>query len=118
MNSFKSKYPTFVAIIAIVAAFARDLTAGTETLVEKLENSITLIPQVLAVIPSIGSLGTELAALKGNVADLEAGAELLVTDLAFSSVKAQAIIAAAFPFAEGIVALVPSGTALVAAIRS
>lgn len=118
MNSFKTKYPAFAALLGLVSAFALDLVTENETLVQKLENSISLVPQVLAFLPQAGNLGQEVSLLKSNVADIEAAAETLVTDLAFSSVKAKAIVAAAFPFAEGIVALVPQGQALYTAIKS
>jgi hypothetical protein len=118
MNSFKTTYPVFTALLSLISAFALDLVTENETLIQKLENSITIVPQVLGFLPIAGGLAAELAKLKASPADIEAAAETLVTDIAFSSVKAKAIIAAAFPLAESVVALVPQVGAIVAAVKS
>lgn len=118
MNSFKTKYPSFSALIALAASIAQDFTAGGLTLIQKLTGLAGLLPQVLAFIPLAGGLASELVALKAAPADIEAGAEVLVTDLAFSSVKAKAIVSSAFPVAEGIANLVSPAQSLIAAIRS
>ena len=77
-----------------------------------------LVPQALAFFPQASLLGSELTALKANPIDLEAGAELLVTDLAFTSAKAKAIVSAAFPVAESLAAMVPQVQALITVIKS
>ena len=118
MQNFSTKYPTITALILLVANVAKDAAVQGETLVQKLEASVVLVPQALALIPNVSLLGAEVSALKASPLDLEAGAELLVADLAFSSPKAQAVIAAAFPLAEALVGLVPQVSALVAAMKA
>ena len=118
MNSFKSKFPAITALLLISAAFAQDFAAQGETVLQKLEGSVAIVPQVLAFVPQASQLGAEASALKASPTDIEAGVEVLVTDLAFSSTKAQAIIAAVFPLAESLAGLVPQAQALVAAIKS
>jgi len=117
MDSFKSKYPAFTALLALAAALAQDVAAQGETVLQKLEGSIALVPQALAFMPMASGLGAEVAALKAAPTDIEAGVEVLITDLAFSSDKAKAIIAAAFPLAESLVGLVPQVESLVKAIK-
>lgn len=118
MESFKSKYPAFVSLLALVSALAQDLSAQGESMVQKLEGSISLVPQALAFIPQASLLSAEVDALKASPADLEGGVELLITDLSFSSEKAKGIVSAAFPLAESLVSLVPQAQALVAAIKA
>lgn len=118
MNSFAQKYPSFAALLLIISNVARDLVVPNETLLQKLENSVSLVPQVLAFVPQASALGAEVSALKSVPADIEAAAEALVVDLAFSSDKAKAIIAASFPLAEQIVALIPSAQAVIAAVKA
>ena len=118
MESFKAKYPGFVALLSIAAVFAQDMAAPGETALQKLEGTVNLIKPVVAFVPQASLLGPELEALKAAPADIEGGVELLITDLAFSSDKAKAIIAAAFPLAESLVALAPQSVALIAAIKA
>jgi hypothetical protein len=113
---FAQKYPAFAALLALVGAVAQDAAVQGETVLQKLEASINLVPQALAFFPQVSALSSELAALKASPGDMEAAAEALVSDLAFSSAKAKAIIAAAFPLAESLVGLVPQVQALLAAV--
>lgn len=115
---FASKYPAFAALLALLPPLLTDFEATGTSFVQKLEGAVVIVPGILAFIPQASQLGAEVAALKASPSDLEAGAELLVTDLAFSSTKAQAIITAAFPLAESLVALAPQISALVGAIKS
>lgn len=105
MTSFKQKYPAFAALLVIVGLLAQDFAAPGVTLVQKLTNLYNVVPAVMAFVPQIGALGAEISALKSSPTDIEAGGEVLVTDLGFSSAKGVAVIAAAFPVGEGVVAL-------------
>lgn len=118
MSAFTDKYPAFTAMLAIVAEGAQDLAAQNITFVAKLESMANLVSPIIDFIPQASGLGAELTALKASPADIEAAAEQLVTDLAFTSAKAKAIIAAAFPLAESAVGMIPQVEALVAAIKS
>lgn len=118
MMNFAASYPAFAALLSLVANLVQDMEAPNETMLQKLEGSIGLVPVVLAFLPQASLLGPELVAIKASPLALEQGAELLVTDLAFSSAKAKAIIAAAFPVAEAIVGMVPGVQALAAAIKA
>lgn len=118
MTNFASKYPALAALIGLVSNFGKDMAVQNETVIQKLEGSISLVPSILAFIPQASLLGAEVSALKASPTDLVSGAELLVTDLAFTSEKAQAIITAAFPLAESLAALVPQVGALTSAIKA
>jgi hypothetical protein len=116
MGSFASKYPAIAALLAIMSSGVQSAEVPNETIVQKLEGSIGMIPQILAFIPQVSAIGSEIAALKSSPSELEAGAELLVSDLAFTSEKAKAIIAAVFPLADSLIALLPQVKALASAI--
>jgi hypothetical protein len=119
VNNFKVKYPIFSSLMVLVSGFTTGLLVQGESLVQKVEGEMVLLPQVLAFLPKAGGLKAELDALKAAGApDIEAGAEVLVSDMAFSSAKAQGIIQAAFPVAESVAALEPQVLALVAAIKA
>ncbi len=113
---FATKYPSFAALLALLAGAGKVLAVQGESLIQKLEGEAVELPSLLAFLPQAGSLGSEIVAIKGNTADIEAAAEYAVTQLAFSSEKAQAIIAAAFPVAETAVTLLGQVKTLVAAI--
>lgn len=117
MTAFQTKYPAFASLLMVFATFAQDFAAQGETLAQKFEGAVNVVTPVITFLPQSGNLGAELVALKASPSDMEAAGEALVTDLAFSSTKAKAIIAAAFPFAEAAVGLIPQGEALVAAFK-
>lgn len=116
MDSFKSKYPAVVALFVLVAAFAKDLAVAGESVLQKVEGELALAPQILQFYPQASQLGPELTLIKESPTDIEAGIEVLVTDLAFSSEKAQAIITQSFAVGEWIVAGVAPLEGLKAAI--
>jgi hypothetical protein len=118
MNAFKSKYPAFAALFAIVGSLGTIFAASGQSLVQKLSASAGLLPQVVSFAGLASALGSELAAIKVTPTDIEGGAELLITDFSFESAKAQAIIGALFPVAELIVGAVAPIEALVAAFKS
>jgi hypothetical protein len=118
METFAQKYPAFAALFGLVATIAQDAAAPGETALQKLEGAVNLVGPVISFLPQASLLSAELAALKESPSDIESAAEALVTDLAFSSEKAKSIIAAAFPLAEAVVALIPQAEALVAAIKA
>lgn len=106
MSNFKTKYPAFSALMLLVAALSQDFASGSLSIIQKFTNLVNVIPQVVAFVPLAGMIATELASLKQSPADIEAGAEVLIADLAFSSSRAQSVIAAALPVAEGVAGLV------------
>lgn len=119
MNPFQAKYPAFYALIGLVADAAKDTVAaaqGSGSFLQKLIGYETLVPELIALVPLAGQLTAEAQAM--SVVDMEAAAEVLVSDLAFSSAKAMAVIAAALPLAEQLAALVAPSEALVAAIKA
>lgn len=118
MNSFKSTYPALAGLILLVADATKQLFVGGETLLQKIEGEAAVIPDLISFAPQAGNLSAEIAKLKSVPADLEAAVEMLITDLAFSSDKAKAIINAAFPVAESVVAIIPQAKVLVEAIHS
>lgn len=119
MTSFKQKYPAFAALLALAAAVAQDFAAPGLSLLQKLSGLAAIIPQVVGFLPLVGSIGSEIVAIKAaGVVDIEAAAELLVTDLAFSSDKAKAIVASAFPVAEQLAGLFAPVQSLIAAIKA
>lgn len=118
MNSFKSNYPVFSALILLVADFAKNLAVQGESMLAKVEGEVTIVPSILSFIPQASGLGAEVDKLKASPTDCIGGVELLVTDLAFSSERAQAVMSAAFPLADSLVVLVPQVKALVVAIKS
>lgn len=117
MNAFSQKYPAFAALLNLLAVAAKDLVAPG-SLVGKLSSLVNEIAPIVAFMPQAGLLGAEVAALKASPQDIIMCGEALVADLAFSSGKAQAIIAAAFPVGEALAGLVPQIEALVAAIKA
>lgn len=100
MESFKSKYPAFTALLGIIGAVAAKAAKAGESVVQKFEDELTLAPAILAFYPSMGALPAEFAAIKAAPVDMEAGIEVLVTDFALSSDKAKAIMPKAFLLAE------------------
>lgn len=118
MGGFKTKYPVTTLLLALVGALVDDAAAAGQSVIQKLEDSISLVPQMLALAGQAGSLSGELSALKQSPVDIEAGAEVLIEDLDFSSAKAQSVMAALFPVGEGIVALVAPMQALVVALEA
>lgn len=117
MNSFSSKYPAFAALLMAFALEAKILTDGNAWAVKLTEEAEEISP-LSQFIPQANLLGAELAQLKASPEDMVSAAEALVTDLSFTSTKAEAIIAAAFPFAEQAAAMVPASQALIAAFQS
>lgn len=116
MESFAQKYPAFAALLQLVATIGQDMAVQGESLTAKLESLVNVAGPLVAFLPQASALGAEIAALKASPTDIEAAGEALVSDLAFSSAKAKAIIAAAFPVAESLAALVAPVQALVAAL--
>jgi hypothetical protein len=117
MNPIQEKYPALFAFIGLLSAVAKDFGASG-TLLQRLVSLDNTIPQVTSFVPLAGQLGAEIAAIEKVPADLVEAAEIFVTDLSFSSAKAQAILAAAFPLANSLVGVVPEALALEAAIKS
>ncbi|MDR3608532.1 MAG: hypothetical protein P4M08_14305 [Oligoflexia bacterium] len=116
---FASKYPAFTALFALVGGAASILAVQSETLIQKVEGEAAELPGLLAFLPQAGSLGAEVTALKASPTDMEAAAEMLISDFKFSSSKAQSVIAAAFPLAESLVGTtLPQVKALIAAIQA
>lgn len=115
---FKSKYPAMSALLALAAAVAQDFAASGLSLVQKLYGLAALVPQALTFVGMVGQIAGEVASLKASPVDIEAGAEVLVVDLALSSDKAKSIVAAAFPVAEKIAELVSPVQSLIAAVKS
>jgi hypothetical protein len=118
MTNFQTKYPAFYALLALMAGVGTGLVAQGETLVQKLEGEAAQLPNLLAFLPQVGSIGPELTALKSSPADIVTAGEVLVTDFAFSSDKAKAIIQASFPLAESLAGLYPQVVTLVAALKA
>jgi hypothetical protein len=118
MNSFQTTYPALYALINLLAGVAKGMAVQGETLVQKLEGEAMELPSLVSFLPLAGSIGAEIEAIKSSPGDIVGAAECLVTDLAFTSAKAQAVINAAFPLANSIAALVPQVTAVVAAIKA
>lgn len=117
MDSFKAKYVAFTALLLLIADIAKGMAVQGETLIQKIEGEAAALPDLMGFLPKAGSLGAELDMLKSSPDDMVVGAELLVTDLAFSSDKAKAIVAAAFPLAEKTVGMIGDVKALVTAIQ-
>lgn len=118
MEDFKSKYPTFTLLFSLIALEAQNFSKPDQNLMQKIASEITILPQFLSFIPQASKLGAEAAVLKASPADMEAGAEILVSDLAFSSDKAKEIIAAAFPVAEDLIGLISKVETLAKAIKA
>jgi hypothetical protein len=114
---FPTNYPSFAALLVLSATLGKDFAVQNETFVQKLEGAVNIVSPIITFLPQASSLGAELEKLKASAPDMEAAGEFLVTQLAFSSDKAQGIIKAAFPLAEGLVALIPQTQALLAAIK-
>jgi hypothetical protein len=110
MNSFKSKYPAFAALFALIGSVGQDLGASGESTGQKLSGLLALLPQGLAFEAYASQVGTEYAAIKASsdeAAEIEGGVELLVTDFAFSAPQAQAKINECFALAEWLVSGIP-----------
>lgn len=118
MSNFSSKYPAFAALLALLGGSVAKMVSASGSIIQKLEGEAALLPQLISFVPQASLLATELAQLKQNPVDIEAAAETLVSDLAFSSSKAQAIVAAAFPVAESVANLVAPIENLVAALKA
>ena len=115
----QSKYPAFYALIALVAAAAKDTSdavVSSSSLLSKVLEFENLVPLLMQLYPVAADIAVEAKAMSAQ--DIEAAAEQLVVDLEFSSDKAKAVIAAAFPLAESLAGLVPQVQALVAAIKA
>jgi hypothetical protein len=93
---FNETYPTLSALIKMFADAAKIATAPGESTAQKIEGEMMVLPQLLAFIPNISKLSAEVAAIKAKPGDIIAAAEMLVTDLAFTNPKSQAIINAVF----------------------
>lgn len=104
MNSFKTTYPAIAALLALIGTAVQNVAVQGETFLQKAEAELTLAPAILTFYPQAALLGPELALIKESPGDIEGGIELLVTDFAFSSPKAAAIIPQAFAVGEWIVA--------------
>jgi len=113
-----TKYPGLIAIVAIMASITKIFAQSGETFIQKSTAFLGLFPQILAAIPLTAGLPIELTQIKGNITDEEALAEQFVNDLSFSSDKAKAIIADAYPVAEAIAGLVGPAQKLIATIRA
>lgn len=116
---FKDKFPASAAAILFLANVLKDGVAAMapgESLLAKITGFGNLAPALVTLLPQIGGLGAEVKSFTAG--DDVAAAELLVTDLAFSSEKAQAVVAALFPVLEDLAALEPKIVALVDAIKS
>jgi len=100
MESFKSKYVILTAALVLIASEFKIAFKPGENAVQKFIESGSLIPGLLPIVSNVGQLKSEIETLKGSVVDMEAGAEVLVTELAFSSDAAKAIIPKAIAVAE------------------
>lgn len=119
MNSFSNKYPSFAAVLILFATLGKDAFTPGQTALQKLTGAANLIGPLMAFLPQSTALTTEVAVLKSSPSDMEQAGEALVTDFGFTSAKAQAIIAAAFPLAETIANLViPQTETLVSAFAA
>ena len=118
MDSFKTKYPALAALIAILASEAKIIEAPGESIAQKGANEIGELPALIAFLPQVGLLGAEIKAIEATPTDLFGAAELIVTDLSFTSEKAQSIIALIFPYAQKLAGLIPDTKALIAAIKA
>jgi hypothetical protein len=118
MGSFASKYPAFAALLALVGQGVQKMAATGETLIQKVEGEVVLIPGILGFISSgQGSLiGPEIAQLKASAPDAEAALEYAVDELDFTSEKATTVIPLAFAVGEWAAAGVAPIKALVAAL--
>lgn len=116
---FPTKYPAFYALLALVAAAVKDgvqVATGGGSLLQDVLALENLAPLLMQLYPVAGQIAAEAKAM--SAADIEAAAEQLVTDLEFTSTKAQLVISKAFPLAETLASLVPQAQALVVAIQS
>lgn len=118
MDQFKLKYPAFTALLFLVASLCQDFAAQGQTWLQKLESTYNLFPQIISFIKVAPGIAAEAIALGGSPTDIEAGAELLVTDLAFTSDKAKAIITAAFPLCEKLTGSIGDIQNLIAAFKA
>lgn len=120
MDSFKSKYPAFTALLALVGGALSKLAAPSVGILQKLESEVVLAPQVLQFVASgqAGALGSELAVLKDSAPDMEVGVEVLISDFAFSSDKAKALLPKVFAVGEWAVAGVSPIKELVVALEA
>jgi hypothetical protein len=116
---FQTKYPALYALIALVAAAAVDseqALSSSASLIAKLLGYENLIPEFVALAPQLGAISAEVKAMSPQ--DIEQAAEALVADLAFSSDKAKAVIAASFSVVDWLIAGQAPVMALVSAIKS
>lgn len=74
-----------------------------------------LIGDLFSVVPSLGEIPAEVAAL--SVADYAALAAVLAQDIAANNANATAVINAALKVLQDVVAIVPDVEALVAAVK-
>lgn len=118
MNSFKSKYPAFTALLALLGSIAVKAVKSGESLIQKIEDEATLLPQALAFYPSASALSAELAGIKASPTDMEGGIEVLVTDLSLSSDKAQALMPKVFVLAEKMAECVKPAEDVFAALKA
>jgi hypothetical protein len=118
MTEVKSKYPAIAALLSLFGTFAEDVSSSG-SLLQKLANLSNLIPGAVTLEGLASDLGPEFSAIKAlplaeSISVFEGCAELLVTDLAFSSSQAQAAQKAAFALGEWLVAGVPAIEAIIA----
>lgn len=118
MSDFQTSYPAFFALIGLLAGSAKIAVTTPGGVIQKLEGEVSEIPSFMAFYPLAGSLKSELGNLEKSPADIEAGVEVLVADLAFSSAKAQAIIQSAIPLARTVVTGYEQSQALINVIKA
>lgn len=116
---FGQKYPASAAFVLLIANILKDAASALQpgqSALQKIMGFENLAPALIGFLPQIGALAGEVK--QYSVGDDIAAAEMLVSDLAFSSDKAQKIVAALFPVMEELAALEPKVEALVAAIQA
>lgn len=118
MDSFKAKYPAMTALLALMVSVGAKAVKSGESVIQKIEDEATLVPQALAFYPMVGALGAEVAALKASPADAEGGLELMITDMNLTSDKALAIMPKAFVLAEKLADCVQPAEELIAAVKA
>lgn len=117
MEQFKSKFPAFTALLLFIAVLGKELSED-ESLLEKIKDSVVLVPQAFALIPQLARVDDEAKLIAADPQEVVFAAELLVTECGFSSTKAQDIIKLAFPYAEKVASLIPETKALIAAVKA
>lgn len=119
LTMFKETNPAVAAALDLLAGASQDAVKALqpgESLLQKLAAFEGLVPELVVLLPQVGSIGTEIKSF--GPADYAAAAEYLVTDLAFSAPKAQAVIRAAFPVLDALAALEPLMVAFVKQIEA